>query len=43
MTENLKSNEHKCPFCKKAYSCNYDCGYSLETSCNDCYDKGLIE
>lgn len=42
MTDELKSNEHKCGFCGKVYSCE-GCNLPINASCNDCYDKGLIE
>lgn len=43
MTESTKGTEHKCPFCDREDNCKDDCGLGYSISCNDCYDKGLIE
>jgi len=35
--------DHKCPFCGEEDNCGEDCGLKRDISCNNCYDKGMIE
>lgn len=45
MTETTKCNvSHQCPYCDTLYECELDdCQLGFSASCNDCYDKGLVE